>query len=190
MITYSEKSKGMLPDEIGCRFVDATIESEMVAGGAVSSVKIGPPLVYEGCGCEDEEPEDGGFRASKRRVLVMDDEQMLQRLLGQMLDRLGYEAAVTGCGEEALLEYINARKSGRPFDAVILDLTVHGGMGGRETIQALQEMDRSVKAIVSSGYGGDPVMAEWFKWGFCAMIPKPYRMGDLARILDEVFADR
>ena len=119
----------------------------------------------------------------------MDDEQMLQRVLGQMLDRLGYETAVTGCGEEALLEYLNARKSGRPFDAVILDLTVQGGMGGKETIQALREMDLSVKAIVSSGYGGDPVMADWFKWGFRAMIPKPYRMRDLARTLEEVLAD-
>jgi len=190
MITRSEKGTGMLPDEIGYRFVGDTIDSELVTGGTVFSVKSGPPPVYEGCGCEDEKPEGCGFRASKRRILVMDDEQMLQRLLGQMLTRLGYEATVTGCGEEALLEYINGRRSGRSFDAVILDLTVQGGMGGRETVQALQETDRSVKAIVSSGYVGDPVMVDWFKWGFCAMIPKPYRMRDLARILDEVFSGR
>ncbi len=189
MVMCSEKIKGMLPDEIGCRFVGDTVESEFAAGGAVSSLDIGLPLVYDGCECDDEEPEGGGFRASKGRILVMDDEQMLQRLLEQMLDRLGYETAVAGCGEEALLEYIKARKSGRPFDAVILDLTVQGGMGGKETIQALREMDRSIKAIVSSGYGGDPVMADCTLWGFCGMIPKPYRLRDLERILNRLFAE-
>lgn len=188
MVMCSEKAKGMLPDEIGYNFVGDTVESECVAGDAVSSLEIDLPLVYDGCECDDEEPE-AGFRAPKRRILVMDDEPMLQRLLEQMLDRLGYEAAVTGCGEEALLAYMNARKSGRPFDAVILDLTVQGGMGGKETIQALREMDRSIRAIVSSGYGGDPVMADCFRWGFCAIIPKPYRMRDLARILDQVFSN-
>jgi two-component system, cell cycle sensor histidine kinase and response regulator CckA len=189
MVMCSEKAKGMLPDEIGCNFAGDTVESEWVAESAVSSLEIGPPLVCDECECDDEEPEGGGFSAPKRRILVMDDEQMLQRLLEQMLDRLGYEAAVTGCGEEALLAYFNARKSGRPFDAVILDLTVQGGMGGKETLQALREMDRSIKAIVSSGYAGDPVMADCLNWGFCAVIPKPYRMRDLGRILDEVFSN-
>ena len=81
-------------------------------------------------------------------------------------------------GGRALTE---ARDAGRPFDLVILDLTVPGGMGGKETIKALGRIDPQVRAIVSSGYSNDPVMAEFNKHGFCGVVAKPYKLQELAR---------
>jgi two-component system, cell cycle sensor histidine kinase and response regulator CckA len=137
-----------------------------------------------GCECRG-----GGSKSPRRRILVMDDEPMLRNLIGQMLGRLGYEVEVSGCGEETLKKYLEALETGRPFDAVILDLTVQGGMGGEETIGALREVNRRIRAIVSSGHAGDPVMSDYGRWGFCARIFKPYRMRDLEWTLEEIFSE-
>jgi CheY-like chemotaxis protein len=77
-------------------------------------------------------------------------------------------------------------KAGKPFDAVIMDLTIPGGMGGKEAVKQLIRLDPSVKAIVSSGYATDPVMSRHREYGFCAMLAKPYEIADLARIVHEV----
>lgn len=122
-----------------------------------------------------------------KRVLVMDDEEMLRQLAMQMLKRLGYEAVAVKDGNEAVLQYESAMKSGDNFDAVILDLTVKGGMGGREAVKALFRMDSKVRAIVSSGYHNDPVLTSYKDYGFCAAMPKPYQKDDLERVLSKVF---
>jgi len=122
------------------------------------------------------------------RILVMDDEERIIRLATLILARLGYEADFARHGDEALSMYAKAMASGRPFDAVILDLTVRGGMGGEETMQKLLEMDPAVKGIVSSGYSDSPVMTDHLKYGFKDVIIKPYslfEMSDkLARVID------
>jgi len=108
----------------------------------------------------------------------------------EMLELMGYEVEVAKDGAEALQRYMASKRGGNPFSAVIMDLTVPEGMGGKEAIRRLREMDPNVKAIVSSGYSYDPVMASFREFGFSGVIPKPYVMEDLGRVLDEVIARR
>ena len=123
------------------------------------------------------------------RVLFMDDESILQELVGAMLSHLGYDVVCAAHGVEALEHYREAQSVGQPFSAVIVDLTVPGGMGGHETVQRLREMDPRVKAIVSSGYSNDPIMAEFRRHGFDAAIAKPYQMSELGGVLEKVIRE-
>ncbi|MDY6838078.1 MAG: GAF domain-containing protein [Thermodesulfobacteriota bacterium] len=155
------------------------------------------PAVGTTCNCYL--PASDGETASKRRaekkghatrgkVLVMEDERMLRTLAGQMLNRLGYEAELVEEGDEAIVRYKEAMDSGDPFDGVILDLSVRDGMGGKEAIRKLKEMDPDIKAIVSSGYSDDPVMTDWRKYGFGGAMFKPYRQEDLTMALRRLLA--
>ncbi len=123
-------------------------------------------------------------------ILVMDDEEEIRTLLKMMLERLGYQAETVKNGLEAVSAYKYRMNSGTPFDAVILDLTVHGGMGGRQTIQELIKMDANVRAIVSSGYADDPIMANFEEYGFLAAIRKPYQLAELRRGLQQAFGQK
>ena len=116
----------------------------------------------------------------------MDDEVTVREVLGSLLGELGYDVMFAKDGQEAIEQYKHAKESGRPFDAVIMDLTIPGGMGGKETISILREFDPQIKAIVSSGYSTDPIMSEFKKYGFKDVIPKPYRIQDLRKILNNV----
>jgi CheY-like chemotaxis protein len=118
----------------------------------------------------------------------MDDEESIRNLLDKILGRIGYEASFARDGFEALEAYTKAKASGRPFSAVICDLTIRGGMGGREAIRELIAIDPQVKAIVSSGYSDDPAMAEYQKYGFRGVIAKPYKINELSHVLQEVIA--
>jgi two-component system cell cycle sensor histidine kinase/response regulator CckA len=122
------------------------------------------------------------------RVLFMDDDPDILELGGAVLQLLDYEPVLTRDGNEALAESQAARAPGRPFAAVILDLTIPGGMGGKETMRRLREIDPGVRAIVSSGYSNDAVLADFRAHGFVAMVAKPYRMEDLARALTEAIS--
>ncbi len=119
----------------------------------------------------------------------MDDEKMIRNLSEQILSRLGYAPEVAKDGVEAIELYKKARDSGKPFDAVILDLTIKGGMGGKETIKALLEIDPQVKAIISSGYSNDPVITNFKEYGFVGVLPKPYIMKDLKDELSKVIKE-
>ena len=120
------------------------------------------------------------------RVLVMDDEDMIRKLAGNMLGKLGFEPHFARNGEEAIAAYDAAMQAGRPFDAVILDLTVKGGMGGKETIRHLSDSDPNVKAIVSSGYANDPGVTHYSDFGFCGVVAKPYRFDELRQMLNTI----
>jgi PAS domain S-box-containing protein len=128
----------------------------------------------------EAEPLGGG------RVLVLDDEAPIRALATSLLRLLGYEAETVGSGEAAIERYKSAQAQGRPFDVVMLDLTIPGGMGGREVIQALVELDPHVKAIVFSGYTQDAVMASYREYGFKAVVPKPFTPRELSKALREV----
>jgi PAS domain S-box-containing protein len=120
------------------------------------------------------------------RILVMDDEAPLRKMLGRMLKNLDYESEFAKDGAEALRMYKDAQESETPYDVVILDLTIPGGMGGTETIKKLLEVDPEVKAIVYSGYSDDPVLSNFQKYGFKGMMPKPFESQSLSKVLHEV----
>ncbi|MHB0874994.1 MAG: response regulator [Anaerolineae bacterium] len=117
------------------------------------------------------------------RVLVMDDDEMVLTISRRMLLKLGYRAETATSGAEAVALYRQALEAGDPFDAVILDLVVPNGMGGVDTLARLQDLDPEVAAIVSSGYSNDPAMAHFRRYGFAAMVDKPYRFEDLEAAL-------
>ncbi len=123
---------------------------------------------------------------SPSRILVMDDEEMVRKLLTILLKRMGYESECVADGSAALKAYQTAMTEARPFDAVIMDLTIPGGMGGRETIQRLREIDPNVTAIVSSGYSDDPVMADHRAYGFRGVMMKPYTADQLSAAIQSV----
>jgi CheY-like chemotaxis protein len=110
------------------------------------------------------------------RVLVMDDELFIRDLTGSLLEMVGGRMQAVKNGLEAIEAYSQAMKGGQPFDLVILDLTIPGGMGGIDTLEVLKKIDPAIRAIVSSGYSEDPVMANPTDFGFAASLPKPYRL--------------
>ena len=116
----------------------------------------------------------------------MDDEAPLRKMVGRMLGNLGYESESAKDGAEAIRMVKEAKKLENHYDAVILDLTVPGGMGGKEAINKLLEIDPEVKAIVSSGYSNDPVLANFQEYGFKGMMPKPFESRTLSKVLHEV----
>ena len=118
----------------------------------------------------------------------MDDEEIVRSIAGELLAALGHEVGFAERGETALEKYRAARQAGRPFDVVILDLTIRGGMGGAETMRRLLEIDAGVKAVVSSGYSDDDVTSAFREHGFCAFLKKPYRLEDLKATLDALLA--
>jgi len=124
------------------------------------------------------------------RILVMDDEADILMLVREMLELTGYEVEVATDGVEALKRYQAAKSANIPFSVVIMDLTVPQGMGGKEAIRRLKELDPDAKAIVSSGYSYDPVMASYREFGFCGVIPKPYIMEELSRVIEEVISQK
>jgi nitrogen-specific signal transduction histidine kinase/CheY-like chemotaxis protein len=133
-----------------------------------------------------EIPEKGKLVLGKGRILVMDDEKMVIKITGHLLNRLGYDATFSKDGAQAVEIYKKAMESGIPFDAVILDLTVRGGMGGKEAIKRLIEIDPKIKAIVSSGYSDSPVMTSFKDYGFIGVVAKPYNINELSEKLNEI----
>jgi signal transduction histidine kinase/CheY-like chemotaxis protein len=124
------------------------------------------------------------------RVLLMDDEESIRRLGAALLQRLGLETTAVGDGAEAVRVFSEARNASRPFDLVILDLTIPGGMGGKETIAMIRQMDAAVPAIVSSGYSSDLVLADFRRYGFQAMVAKPYEISQLTGTVKQLLAPR
>jgi PAS domain S-box-containing protein len=120
------------------------------------------------------------------RILVMDDEKVVRDVAGELIIALGHEVEFAKHGDEAIEMYKAALKGQRPFDVVILDLTIRGGMGGLETVQQLLKMDPNVKAIVSSGYSDDAVTANYEKQGFKAFMNKPYDVNALREVLNRM----
>jgi len=134
-------------------------------------------------GCVQEEQKIEENVVNKGRVMVMDDVEMVRETVRDMLTSIGYNVTTAADGTEAIELYKSAKELGTPFDAVIMDLTITGGMGGQEAIGKLMEIDPKVKAIVSSGYSNNPIMAKYEEYGFKGVIAKPYRARELGEIL-------
>jgi PAS domain S-box-containing protein len=123
------------------------------------------------------------------RILVMDDDESIRNVTEKILLELGYDVCCTSDGAETIKVYQDATRSGQPFDAVIMDLTIPGGMGGKETIQQLLKIDPKVAAIVSSGYSNDPIMSDFEKYGFHGVATKPYSIEKLSWVLHDVLME-
>lgn len=133
-----------------------------------------------------ERPSDTGMIFGHGKILVMEDDPVVANVCRELLIALGYSAETVAHGEEAADKYISAMDSGSPFDAVILDLTIKGGLGGKETIRRLLAVDPGIRAIVSSGYAADPIMANFRQYGFSAILIKPYQIKEMGRTIHDV----
>lgn len=140
------------------------------------------------------EPDTGRRRSEELlvtgqgRILVVDDENPVLELATGMLKKLGYEPEDAADGAEAVEKYRAALAAGRAFDAVLMDLTIPGGMGGREAVGQLLELDPGARVVVSSGYSQDPVMGDFEKHGFVDVLPKPFVITQLGQVLKRVLA--
>jgi PAS domain S-box-containing protein len=122
----------------------------------------------------------------KGRILIMDDEEEIQEVLGKMLEHLGFDVDFASEGEKAVSDYAQAFHQGSPYVATILDLTIPGGMGGKETLRQIKALHPEAAVIVSSGYSNDPVLARFQEFGFSGVIAKPYNLLDLSKVLSQV----
>jgi len=151
-------------------------------GGSGADFRIWLPSATPGPAASAPAPEKAAKRS--RRLLLMDDEECIRTLGKRVLEKMGFLVTAVSNGADCVQSYREAYQSGRPFDFVILDLTVPSGMGGEEAMAELRRIDPGVRAIVSSGYSGDPVMSDYRKFGFCAVVPKPYDCKALAAVID------
>lgn len=119
------------------------------------------------------------------RVLIMDDEELVREMSMEILNYLGCESVAAADGHETIKLYMQAQENNTPFDILIMDLTIPGSMGGVETLKRLLVLDPEAKALVSSGYGNDPVMANYREYGFCGVVPKPFMVEELNEVLSE-----
>ncbi|MCP4221549.1 MAG: PAS domain S-box protein [bacterium] len=123
---------------------------------------------------------------SQPRILLMDDEEVIREVAGEMLEMSGYQVVFAREGSEAIELYQSQMEGDSPFDAVVMDLTIPGGMGGQECMEVLLKIDPNVKAVVSSGYCDDPIMADHRKYGFSGVVKKPYKIDDLKQCLRKI----
>ncbi len=160
-----------------------SVESEIGAGTTFS---ICLPASSREIAIKEEAPET--YRPMGGRILLMDDEEVVRKVVKDMLEKLGCQVELTCDGDEAVEKYRQAREAGHPFDAVIMDLTIPGGMGGKQAVRELLKIDDQARVIVSSGYANDPIMADFRSYGFQGVVPKPYTLRDLNKMLTEVLS--
>ncbi len=158
-----------------------TVESVPGAGASFSLYLPAAPV-------RRFESEKRSQQASLRggNILIMDDEEIVLEVAAEMLNFLGYSTSSAIDGEQTLKLYQKGMDEGSPYDAVLMDLTIPGGMGGKETIARLLKIDPKARAIASSGYANDPIMAHFSDYGFSAVIPKPYHLEDLRTSLSQL----
>ncbi|WP_162532264.1 ATP-binding protein [Candidatus Scalindua japonica] len=184
---FSTKKRGSGLGLASCYFIIRnhggyiSAESEVGAG---TTFQIYLPALKEKRVTKDKEAEY--TIVGNGKILLMDDDDALRDVTGKLLMNIGYEVKLAREGKEAINMYKEAKGSGTPFNAVILDLTIRGGMGGKETIKKLIEFDPQVKAIVLSGYSEDQITSKFRKYGFMSIVKKPYEVWELNKILCDV----
>jgi PAS domain S-box-containing protein len=186
---FSTKQKG---SGLGLASTYSIVEKHLGHIGVESEVGVGTTFtVYLPASDKKAARADNkktGCAKGTGKILVMDDEEIIQDLVGEFLTSLGYTVESATDGAEALELYSRAKEAGTPFDIVIMDLTIPGGMGGKETIKSLLEIAPDAKAIVSSGYSQDPIMAQFKAYGFRGVVAKPYRLDELASVVKAIIS--
>ena len=162
--------------EVGSIVGEGTKFTIWLPAAKVSIAKPNPPKVFLA-------------EASKGRVLFMDDEEPILKMAEKLMKRMGFEVESVMDGQAAVDLYRKAMDEGRPFNVVVMDLTIPGGMGGKEAISVLRQIDPKVKAIVSSGYSSDLAMSDFRKHGFRGMVAKPYDISELSSVIKGVIAE-
>jgi CheY-like chemotaxis protein len=129
-------------------------------------------------------------RPASRRVLILEDEPLIRRLITSNLTNAGCEVEQTADGADTVEVYRKSLESGTPFDLLIMDLSIPGGVGGLQAMEQLRQLDPDVMAIVSSGYSDDPVMQRYLDYGFRARLPKPYQPSELRELVNGLLSER
>jgi CheY-like chemotaxis protein len=122
------------------------------------------------------------------RVLVMDDDEMICTVASEMLTIMGFESLTAASGEQAIEIYAAAQDTEHPVDLVIMDLTIPGGMGGKEAVKGILALQPNARVIVASGYSNDPILAHFAEYGFCAAIVKPFQFMEFKKTILEALA--
>ena len=161
-----------------------TVESELGVG---TTFHIYLPASSKQLERKEVVKEDTAVMTGK--ILVMDDEEIVRTFVTKILKTFGNKVEVASDGAKVIKLYKKAMDSGEPYDVVIMDLTIPGGMGGKEAIQKLLEIDPDVKAVVSSGYSNNPVISNCEKYGFKGFLPKPYKLAELREVLNIVLSN-
>jgi CheY-like chemotaxis protein len=159
------------------------VRSKMAEGTAFT---IYLPASTQQISGDSEEETQKPENAVSATILVMDDEQLIQDVAEQMLSRFGHKVLQAKDGKEAIAIFKEHQHSDNPVDVIIMDLTIPGGMGGKDAIQKILKIDPDARAIVSSGYANDSVMANYRKYGFKAAIGKPFKMAELKKTVNSV----
>ncbi|MBN1408095.1 MAG: response regulator, partial [Calditrichaceae bacterium] len=155
-----------------------TVESELNKG---STFKIYLPASSHKIK-DIKVPDNIDFKG-KGKILIMDDENFVRETASDMIAFFGFDVVCVKDGNEVVEEYKTARKNNNPYNAVILDLTIPGGMGGELAVKKLLRYDPDVTAIVASGYSTDPIMANYSRYGFKARLTKPYNLQEVGNVL-------
>jgi CheY-like chemotaxis protein len=159
------------------------IDSEQGKGTSVHIYLPASDKSLNGTPRGNDEPVHGSGR-----ILVMDDEEAILDMASALLSHFGYRPGVARDGEEAIALYKEAAMKNDPFAVVIMDLTIPGGLGGKETIARLLEFDPSIKAVVSSGYSTDPIVANFRQYGFSGILTKPYTAKEMSEVIKRVLS--
>ncbi len=207
MISVRDEGSGITPEHLG-RIFDPYYTTK--PGGSGLGLTTAYSIVKRHGGCiqavstagegatfqvylpaSDGAPEaraDGTVELSRAqgRVLVMDDDDMVRQVAVALLKTLGYEAEGVRDGDAAIDRYAAEKDGAAPFDLVIMDLTIRGGMGGIEAVAELKRIDPDVRAIVSSGYSNDPALSTPESYGFCGRLAKPFKIDEIASVVAEV----
>jgi two-component system cell cycle sensor histidine kinase/response regulator CckA len=210
-ITVADKGEG-IPDELRSRIFDPYFTTKPTGSGlglatsysivrkhngfitVDSQVGKGTTFCVYLPACDQEQSAsfDNQFilNSGRGRILIMDDDARIREVAAQILDSIGYEVNTASDGTRTLQMYTEAMEKGEVYDAVVLDLTVPGQMGGRETVREILELDPQARVIVSSGYYNDPIMADYKEWGFKGVIPKPYGVKELSETIASIIREQ
>lgn len=162
-----------------------TVESEVGVGSTFYIfMPVSNKAVLAKKASESKDYTDGG------RILIMDDQESIRKILGKMLTLMNCECDYAEDGHHAVQMYLEKMKSDNKFDLVFMDLTIPGGMGGKDTIKTLKSIDPDITAVVASGYSNDPVMANYEDYGFAGRLEKPFKIDDLRKLMRQVLGNK